>query len=253
MVAFRAIAELLEEVGLRFSNYDSLDREDRGYVDSVFEDRIFPVLTPLAVDPAASLPLHQRSLTQPCRGRGGARSRRDQRIARVKVPPLLPRFVVMPDGERFVPVEQVIASHLDRLFPGMRVDRPVPVPRDAQRGSGARGGGGRGSAQRGPGVPAPPPPVTPGGAARDRRHDVRGGPAPAHARARALGGGRLPVDGPLDLSGLWGIYEVNRPDLKERLPAPVIPPALAKSPERRRRGRHLQGHRWRRRPRPPPL
>ena len=38
------------------------------------------------------------------------------------------------------------------------------------------------------------------------------------------------VAGPLDLSGLWGLYELNRPDLKERLPAPVIPPALAKLP-----------------------
>ena len=45
----------------------------------------------------------------------------EQRIARVKVPPVLPRFVVMPDGERFVPLEQVIAAHLDTLFPGMTI------------------------------------------------------------------------------------------------------------------------------------
>ncbi len=46
----------------------------------------------------------------------------ERRFARVKVPPLLPRFVVMPDGERFVPLEQVIAAHLDRLFPGMVIE-----------------------------------------------------------------------------------------------------------------------------------
>ena len=40
----------------------------------------------------------------------------------MKVPDLLPRFVVMPDGERFVPLEQVIAAHLDQLFPGMEVE-----------------------------------------------------------------------------------------------------------------------------------
>src|SRR5207249_4157062 len=43
------------------------------------------------------------------------------RLARVKVPPLLPRFVVMPDGERFVPLEQVIQAHLGSLFPGMEI------------------------------------------------------------------------------------------------------------------------------------
>ena len=44
-----------------------------------------------------------------------------RRFARVKVPPLLPRFVALPDGERFVPLEDVIAAHLDRLFPGMQI------------------------------------------------------------------------------------------------------------------------------------
>src|SRR6185437_4772774 len=43
------------------------------------------------------------------------------RFARVKVPPLLPRFVALPDGERFVPLEQVIALHLPALFPGMEI------------------------------------------------------------------------------------------------------------------------------------
>ena len=45
-----------------------------------------------------------------------------RRFARVKVPPLLPRFVVLPDGERFVPLEQVIAAHLEALFPGMEIE-----------------------------------------------------------------------------------------------------------------------------------
>ena len=51
----------------------------------------------------------------------------------MKVPPLLPRFVVLPDGERFVPLEQVIAAHLDALFPGMEVlaHHPFRVTRDA--------------------------------------------------------------------------------------------------------------------------
>src|SRR6202030_1716410 len=55
------------------------------------------------------------------------------RFARIKVPPLLPRFVVLPDGERFVPLELVIAAHLDALFPGMDVmdHHPFRVTRNA--------------------------------------------------------------------------------------------------------------------------
>ena len=51
----------------------------------------------------------------------------------MKVPPLLPRFIVMPDGERFVPLEQVIAAQLDQLFPGMEITahHPFRVTRDA--------------------------------------------------------------------------------------------------------------------------
>ena len=51
----------------------------------------------------------------------------------MKVPPLLPRFLVMPDHQRFVPLEQVIAAHLDQLFPGMEITahHPFRVTRDA--------------------------------------------------------------------------------------------------------------------------
>src|SRR5690606_39764120 len=45
----------------------------------------------------------------------------DSRFARIKVPPILPRLVALPDGDRFVPLEQVIAAHLESLFPGMEI------------------------------------------------------------------------------------------------------------------------------------
>jgi len=130
--AFRAIVEGLDQDGLHFSNYNALDPGERDYVDSVFEERIFPVLTPLAVDPAHPFP-YISDLSLNLAVVVGAPRGSEQRIARVKVPPLLPRFVVMPDGERFVPVEQVIAAHLDRLFPGMRVigQYPFRVTRNA--------------------------------------------------------------------------------------------------------------------------
>jgi polyphosphate kinase len=227
--AFRDIVEHLADVGLRFSNYGSLDPEDREYVDAVFEDRIFPVLTPLAVDPAHPFP-YISDLSLNLAVVVGAPRSTEQRIARVKVPPLLPRFVVMPDGERFVPVEQVIASHLDRLFPGMRVvgQYPFRVTRNAD-------------------------PALEEEEAEDLRAAVQ---EYLRRRRRSPQVVRLEIDdsmseevqrllmrelelaaedvytvaGSLDLSGLWGLYELNRPDLKERLPAPVIPLALALPP-----------------------
>src|SRR5206468_3387625 len=59
--------------------------------------------------------------------------RHQMRFARVKVPPLLPRFIPLPDGGRFVPLEQLIAAHLDVLFPGMEIvsQHPFRVTRDA--------------------------------------------------------------------------------------------------------------------------
>jgi polyphosphate kinase len=111
----------LDDVGIRFSSWDGLDEEDRKYLVEEFERRIFPVLTPLAVDPGHPFPyISNLSLNLAVVVRDPETDER--RFARVKVPPLLPRFVVMPDGERFVPLEQVIAAHLDQLFPGMVIE-----------------------------------------------------------------------------------------------------------------------------------
>jgi polyphosphate kinase len=115
------VAPELAAVGIRFSSWDELDDDDEKFLVDTFEHRIFPVLTPLAVDPGHPFPYISNlslnlaiSLRDPVTG--------ERRFARVKVPDLLPRFVVMPDGERFVPLEQVIAAHLGQLFPGMEVE-----------------------------------------------------------------------------------------------------------------------------------
>ena len=82
--------------------------------------RSSPSSRPLAVDPGHPFPyISNLSLNLVVEVQDPSTGER--RIARVKVPPVLPRFVVMPDGERFVPLEQVIAAHLDTLFPGMSV------------------------------------------------------------------------------------------------------------------------------------
>ena len=118
------IAPELAAAGVVLSSWEELDDDDRTYLVREFEDRIFPVLTPLAVDPGHPFPyISNLSLNLAVTVRDPVTDER--RFARVKVPPVLPRFVVMPDGERFVPLEQVIAAHLDQLFPGMVVQDHV--------------------------------------------------------------------------------------------------------------------------------
>lgn len=114
------LAPQLSDAGIRFGDYDSLDDDDRQYLDDQFRSRVFPVVTPLAVDPAHPFPyISNLSLNLAILVRN--RDTGQTRFARIKVPPILSRFVVMPDGERFVPLEQVIAAHLDELFPGMEI------------------------------------------------------------------------------------------------------------------------------------
>lgn len=126
------IVPALADEGLRFSNWDDLDEEARAYVDEQFRELLFPVLTPLAVDPAHPFPyISDLSLNLAvfiADPKTGA-----TRFARVKVPPILPRFLTGPRRQRFVPLEQVIAAHLEELFPGMDVlsHFPFRVTRNA--------------------------------------------------------------------------------------------------------------------------
>jgi polyphosphate kinase len=111
----------LASSGIRILDWGELKSAHHEELRSVFESRIFPVLTPLAVDPAHPFPyISNLSLNLAVSARDPLT--REQRFARVKVPPLLPRFLKVSGGRRFVPVEQVIAAHLDLLFPGMMIE-----------------------------------------------------------------------------------------------------------------------------------
>jgi polyphosphate kinase len=126
------LAPALEEEGVHFPTWDELDDDDRVSLRREFEERVYPVLTPLAVDPAHPFPyISNLSLNLAAVVRDPASG--EDRFARVKVPPVLPRFVPLPDGERFIPLEHLIAAHLDRLFPGMEIvaHYPFRVTRDA--------------------------------------------------------------------------------------------------------------------------
>ncbi|HXM72279.1 MAG TPA: polyphosphate kinase 1 [Candidatus Dormibacteraeota bacterium] len=116
----RDIVPELAGAGVKLVQAADLSDADHDWLAEVFQERIFPVLTPLAVDPAHPFPyISNLSLNLAVMVRDPMRHQ--PRFARVKVPPLLQRFIRLPDGERLVPVEQVIALHLAALFPGMEI------------------------------------------------------------------------------------------------------------------------------------
>ncbi|MCH7229270.1 RNA degradosome polyphosphate kinase [Glycomyces sp. L485] len=113
------IAPLLAKQGIEILRWDELAESERRLMHELFRTRIYPVLTPLVVDPAHPFPyISGQSLNLAVQVRDPNKGA--MRFARVKVPPLLPRFMAVAPG-RFVPLEDVIASHLNQLFPGMDV------------------------------------------------------------------------------------------------------------------------------------
>ena len=133
----------LEVEGIYLTNYVDLTQEQRAYLHTYFEEHIFPVLTPLAVDPSHPFPyISNLSLNLAVVLRDPDT---DQELfARVKVPQVLPRFVSLPqelchslNGKSWVwtgvPLEQVIAHNLDALFTGMVIQEchPFRVTRNA--------------------------------------------------------------------------------------------------------------------------
>ncbi len=109
----------LREQGIDILRWDSLDEPDRKSLKVLFDEQVYPVLTPLAVDPAHPFPyISGLSLNLAVVVRNPVTG--IELFARVKVPPLLPRFLSL-GNDKFVPLEDVIAAHLDELFPGMEV------------------------------------------------------------------------------------------------------------------------------------
>ena len=107
--------------GIELVDWESLGDASRAELSELFHQRVFPVLTPLAVDPAHPFP-YISNLSLNLAVMVSDPDDDERRFARVKVPSLLPRLVALSDGTRYVPLEQVIAAHLHELFPGMRVE-----------------------------------------------------------------------------------------------------------------------------------
>ncbi len=121
----REIVPALAQAGISLVRGDDVSRKELTQLHTVFREQIFPVLTPLAVDPGHPFPyISHLSLNLAVMVRDP--QRRQQRFARVKVPPVLPRFIPVVEGEQYVPLEDVIAIHLQALFPGMEIVSHFP-------------------------------------------------------------------------------------------------------------------------------
>ena len=219
----------LAAAGIGILRWQQLTDTQRLEFDELFEEKIFPILTPLAVDPGHPFPyISNRSLNLAVSVRDPASGR--THFARVKVPPLLPRFLTFSDEACFVPLEDVIAANLQGLFPGMEIleHHTFRVTRDAELE-----------------------------VDDDGAEDLLEALEAELARRRFSRAVRLEVEqsmpqhmlhlltrelqmeevdtctlpGPLDLSGLMEVYAIPRPDLKDPPFQPVTDRDLVSADE----------------------
>ena len=127
----RVLKKELTKSGIHILNYVDLNQEQRSHIDNYFEEYIFPVLTPLAVDPSHPFPyISNLSLNLAVVLKDPAID--NELFARIKIPKVLPRFVVLPEELRQrhrgkpgvwtgVPMEQIVTHNLEYLFPGMNI------------------------------------------------------------------------------------------------------------------------------------
>jgi polyphosphate kinase len=214
----------LRAAGVRVLRWHELEPAQRHELNVMFREKIFPVLTPLAVDSGRPFPyISNLSLNLAVLIRDPAESR--MHFARIKVPPLLPRFVPFSEERYFAPLEEVIAANLDQLFPGMEIleHHTFRVTRNADL------------------------------EIDDRADDLLEALEEQLTKRRARPAVRLEVEqtipehvlellmselevgsedvytlpAPLDLSGLWSLYAMDRPELKDEPYQPVTHPDLS--------------------------
>ncbi len=225
-----SVRPALAQHGIHFIGWADLSETERADLSNYFQEQVFPVLTPLAVDPAHPFPFVSGlslnlAVTVRSPDDGG------QHFARVKVPDNVDRFVRFnsTDGEneliRFLPMEELIAAFLPALFPGMEIverhafrvtrnadmdveDRDEDLLQALERELARRRFG---------------PPV---------RLEISGDMSD-HMMGLLLReldvdpGDVVQLPGPLDLSALWQVYAVDRPALKDPPFVPATNPAFA--------------------------
>ena len=222
------IEPALANEGIRILRWENLNADKQADLAAYFLSKIFPVLTPLAVDPAHPFPyISGLSLNLAVLVREPNSD--VLRFARVKVPNNVPRFVIVSrtaDANEFLPIEELIAAHLTTLFPGMeivehhlfRVTRNTDFEVDEDRDEDLLQALERELVRRRFG-----PPVRLE-VAENIDEEVL---ALLISEIDVSADDVLRVPGLLDLSALWQIYDVDRPDLKERPFVPATHPRFA--------------------------
>ncbi|MDT5249723.1 MAG: polyphosphate kinase, partial [Mycobacterium sp.] len=235
-IASRHAREFMESVrpaladeGIIVVTWAQLDDDERGRLSTYFHEQVFPVLTPLAVDPAHPFPFVSGlslnlavTVKQPDDG--------TQHFARIKVPDNVDRFVELGPREggaaiRFLPMEELIAAFLSVLFPGLevvehhafRITRNADFEVEEDRDEDLLQALERELARRRFGSPVRLE------VADDMTENM------LELLLRELDvhpGDVIEVPGLLDLSSLWQIYGVDRPELKDPPFVPATPPAF---------------------------
>jgi polyphosphate kinase len=113
----------LSASGIEMTPWEDLDAQEKDYINKLFTNKIFPVLTPLAVDPSHPFP-YISGLSLNLAVLVKKPDTKEELFARVKVPASLPRFIETTEfgGTRFIALEQVIIANLHQLFPGMEIE-----------------------------------------------------------------------------------------------------------------------------------
>jgi polyphosphate kinase len=212
----------LSESGVEVQRWRDLDDLQRKELDELFRERIFPVVTPLAVGPGHPFPyISNQSLNLAVLVKNPAGGR--THFARVKVPPLLPRFLSLSEGSIFVPLEDAIAANLKDLFPGMTIleHHAFRVTRNADFE-----------------VSDDEAEDLLRALEEELRRTSRFSPAVRLEVESSMSEWILDflkseleiedsdihlLEGPLDQTGLWNLYNIDRPDLKDDPFKPVTP------------------------------
>ncbi len=216
------IVPALAEQDIVLLRWADIGRDEQRRLKKLFKERIFPVLTPLAVDPAHPFPyISGLSLNLAVLVRNPKTGK--EHFARVKVPPRFDRFIAL-DEQRFVPIEDVIAEHLKPLFPGMvvvtvhtfRVTRNEDVEVEEDDAENLLAALEKGLQRRRFG-----PPVRLEVEETMDEHVLE-------LLVSELGVGRVvSLPGPLDLRGLHGLADLDRAELKYPAFVPSTHHALA--------------------------
>ncbi len=218
----------LADAGIAIVAWDDIDAVDRKRMTEFYEQRIFPVLTPLAVDPSHPFP-YISELSLSVAAMVADPERDDRRFARVKVPTVFPRLFEV-DESRFILAEDLISAHLQTLFTGMvieevatfRVTRNADLTLEEEEAEDL--------------LAALEMELRRRRFNKAVRIEVSDGMSPAMTELLATELELAPDDvyrcrAPIDLGFLWQVHAVERPDLKDRVWPPVTAGRIAVAEE----------------------